>query len=52
MAVRFEEQRGRKSGLTSVPTFIVANKYVLQGAQEPEQFAKALVQIAQLEAAA
>lgn len=51
MAVKFEEKRGRESGLTAVPTFVVANKYVLQGAQEPEQFARALAQIAQLEAA-
>lgn len=52
MAVKFEEKRGRDSGVNAVPTLVVANKYVLQGAQEPEQFAKALVQIAQLEAAA
>jgi predicted DsbA family dithiol-disulfide isomerase len=51
-AVRFEEKRGRDSGLSAVPTFVVAGKYVLQGAQQPEQFARALVQIAQMEAAA
>lgn len=49
MAVQFEEKRGRQSGLGAVPAFVVANKYVLQGAQEPEQFARALMQIAQRE---
>lgn len=52
MAVRFEEKRGTDSGLKAVPAFVVAGKYVLQGAQEPEQFARALIQIAQMEAAA
>ncbi len=51
-AVRYEEQRGRQSGITAVPTFVIAGKYMLQGAQEPEQFAKALLQIASMEAAA
>lgn len=50
MAVRFEAERGRKSGITAVPSFVVANKYVLQGAQEPETFAKALRDIAGMEA--
>lgn len=51
-AVRYEEQRGRESGITAVPTFVVAGKYMLQGSQEPEQFASALMQIASMEAAA
>jgi len=51
MAVRFDAERGRKSGITAVPSFVVANKYVLQGAQEPETFAKALRDIAGMEAA-
>lgn len=52
MAVRFEAERGRKNGITAVPSFVVANKYVLQGAQEPETFAKALRDIAGMEAGA
>ena len=52
MAVRHEEQRGRDSGISAVPTFVINHKYGMQGAQEPEQFAKALLQIASMEAAA
>jgi len=46
MAVSFEEGRGRKSGINTVPTFVVADKYALQGAQEAETLAKALRDIA------
>jgi predicted DsbA family dithiol-disulfide isomerase len=52
MAVRHEEQRGRDSGISAVPTFVINHKYGMQGAQEPEAFARALLQIASLEAAA
>ncbi len=52
MAVRFDAERGRKSGITAVPSFVVANKYVLQGAQDAETFAKALRDIAGMEEAA
>lgn len=48
MAVRIEEQRGRKSGIATVPTLVVGGKYVLEGSQEPEQYAAALRQIASL----
>ena len=52
IAVRAEEARGREHGITAVPTFVINYKYVLQGAQEPEAFARALLQIASMEAAA
>ncbi len=52
IAVKLEERRARENGITAVPTFVINNRYMLQGAQEPEQFARALVQIAQMEAAA
>ena len=52
LAVRAEEERGVSGGITAVPTFVVNHKYMLQGAQEPENFARALLQIASMEAAA
>ncbi|WP_338243913.1 DsbA family oxidoreductase [Aurantiacibacter hainanensis] len=52
IAVRAEEERGREGGIAAVPTFVVNHKYGLQGAQEPENFARALLQIANMEAAA
>ncbi|WAT17867.1 DsbA family oxidoreductase [Aurantiacibacter sp. MUD11] len=52
IAVRAEEQRGREGGVAAVPTFVINHKYGLQGAQEPENFARALLQIANMEAAA
>lgn len=52
LAVRAEEERGISGGISAVPTFVVNHKYMLQGAQEPENFARALLQIANMEAAA
>lgn len=52
LAVRAEEERGVSGGISAVPTFVVNHKYMLQGAQEPENFARALLQIASMEAAA
>lgn len=52
IAVKLEERRARENGINAVPTFVINGRYMLQGAQEPEQFARALVQIAQMEAAA
>lgn len=52
LAVRAEEERGVSGGIAAVPTFVVNHKYMLQGAQEPENFARALLQIANMEAAA
>ncbi|MGB3165648.1 MAG: DsbA family oxidoreductase [Alteraurantiacibacter sp.] len=50
-AVRAEQQQARGAGLSSVPTFVVASKFAIQGAQEPEALADALRQIAQHETA-
>jgi len=52
IAVKLEERRARENGITAVPTFVINGRYILQGAQEPEQFARALMQIANMEAAA
>ena len=52
LAVRAEEERGVSGGISAVPTFVINHKYMLQGAQEPENFARALLQIANMEAAA
>ncbi len=48
IAVRSEEQRGRQSGINSVPSFVVEGKYVIQGAREPEDYAGMLRQVAGL----
>ncbi|HEY6817626.1 MAG TPA: DsbA family oxidoreductase [Croceibacterium sp.] len=52
IAVRAEEQRGRQSGINSVPSFVVAGKYLIQGAREPEDYAGMLRQVAGLVQAA
>jgi predicted DsbA family dithiol-disulfide isomerase len=33
------KQRGRQAGINSVPSFVVAGKYLIQGAREPEDYA-------------
>jgi predicted DsbA family dithiol-disulfide isomerase len=48
IAVRSEEQRGRQAGITSVPSFVVEGKYLIQGAREPEDYAGMLRQVAGL----
>lgn len=52
LAVRADEERGASGGISAVPTFIVNHQYMLQGAQEPESFARALLQIAEKTSAA
>ena len=52
IAVKMEERRALENRITSVPTFVVAGKYVLQGAAEPDDYAKALVKLASMEAMA
>lgn len=42
IAVRMEEERGRKAGINSVPSFVVDGKYLVQGAREPEDYANML----------
>ena len=51
-AVRIEEQRAAHSQITSVPTMVVAGKYILQGASPAEQYRQALLQLASMEAMA
>lgn len=48
MATRIEEQRGRESGINSVPSFVVDGKYLIQGAREPADYARMLRQVAGL----
>jgi len=48
IAVRSEEERGRRSGIDSVPSFVVDGKYLIQGAREPEDYAHMLRQVAGL----
>lgn len=48
MATRLEERRGREAGINSVPSFVVAGKYLIQGASEPADYAQMLRQVAGL----
>lgn len=50
VAVALEEQRARHAGIRAVPTFVVNQRYVLQGSQEPEGFRSALFRLAAMEA--
>ncbi|WP_218352846.1 DsbA family oxidoreductase [Alteromonas lipotrueiana] len=43
--VRQEEQQYQQAGVSSVPAFIINQKYLISGAQEPDQLALALKQI-------
>jgi predicted DsbA family dithiol-disulfide isomerase len=51
-ATRFEEERGRRAGINSVPSFVVDGKYLIQGAREPADYANMLRQVAGLVRAA
>ena len=44
--VRQEQQLYLSKGVTSVPTYIINDKYAVSGVQDPDTFAKALRQIA------
>lgn len=48
VATRIEEERGRRAGINSVPSFVVDGQYLIQGAREPEAYAKMLRQVAGL----
>ncbi len=48
MATRIEEERGRRAGIASVPSFVVNGQYLIQGAREPEDYAGVLRQVAGL----
>jgi predicted DsbA family dithiol-disulfide isomerase len=49
-AVNADLAEARELGITSVPTFVVDRKYVIQGAQEPAALRSALTEIARREA--
>jgi predicted DsbA family dithiol-disulfide isomerase len=42
IAVRAEEERGRRAGINSVPSFVVNGRYLIQGAREPGDYAQML----------
>lgn len=48
IATRLEEERGRRAGINSVPSFVVNGQYLIQGAREPEDYANMLRQVAGL----
>ncbi len=50
--VRAEEDRWRREGISSVPTIIIDNRYVISGGQPPDAFARAIGKIAEEKAAA
>ena len=45
--VRAEQNRSIEMGISSVPTFIINNKYSISGGQPPDAFKQALMQIMQ-----
>jgi predicted DsbA family dithiol-disulfide isomerase len=45
-AVRQTERQGQEMGITAVPSFVIASRYLVQGALEPEVYAQALRQAA------
>ncbi|WP_018982057.1 DsbA family oxidoreductase [Salinimonas chungwhensis] len=46
-AVQDEEKVWQQAGITSVPSFVINQKYLISGAQEPSAMADALTEIAQ-----
>jgi len=48
IATRVEEERGRRAGINSVPSFVVDGKHLIQGAREPADYAHMLRQVAGL----
>lgn len=50
--VRAELATARQLGISSVPTFVLAGRYAVTGAQEPETLRAALTEVAQRAAAA
>ena len=47
-ATRLEEERGRRAGINSVPSFVVNGRYLIQGAREPADYAGMLRQVSGL----
>lgn len=52
LAIKHEENRALQNQITSVPVFVVAGKYILQGASPPQDYMQALIKIASMEAMA
>lgn len=48
IAVRLEERRARESNINSVPSFIINDRYLVPGAQEPEVFRETLRKVVEL----
>jgi len=48
IATRVEEERGRRAGINSVPSFVINGQYLIQGAREPDDYAQMLRQVAGL----
>jgi predicted DsbA family dithiol-disulfide isomerase len=44
-AIKSREAHARQRGVTAVPTFLIANQYVVSGAQPPEMWGKAIVEM-------
>lgn len=44
--IRTREAHARQKGITAVPTFIVADQYVLSGAQPPELWGRVIAELA------
>lgn len=44
-ALKKNKSQGRELGINSVPTFIIDDKYVLVGAQPPNEFEKVLIKL-------
>ncbi|MBC7736785.1 MAG: DsbA family protein, partial [Candidatus Saccharibacteria bacterium] len=44
--VRAREAHARARGVNAVPTFLIANTYVVSGAQSPDMWGKAIDEIA------
>jgi predicted DsbA family dithiol-disulfide isomerase len=43
--IRSRESHARERGVSAVPTFVIANKYVVSGAQPPEMWGKAIAEM-------
>jgi len=48
LATRMEERRGLEAGISSVPAFVFAGRYLVSGAQEPEVFAATIRKVAEM----
>lgn len=46
IATRLEEKRGLDAGISSVPSFVFAGRYLVPGAQEPEVFVQTIRKVA------